>query len=310
MKKLVLLGIVGAVFALMAGACSHSGDATSPTTTTIGAPAVVINSSTIKPTTTTIESSSTTPVDIEASNINTKWVITAKVRPLDSEGRTPSKLFPVYDAPGGDELDDLRDYVSGKPRDPTPWNARLTFLVISTADEKGNKYPGGRPQDEWAEVILSTRPNNTRAWIRTADFDFQRHEFEILIDISDKKVTVYEGTIGEKMLVETTAIIGKPSTPTPVVVKTYIDAKVRNEPSSKTQGGFGIAYGTWIFTLAAFSDVLPKFQGNIPQLAIHGTNIPSQIGQALSSGCIRIPNEVIDLMAEKLIVGTPVTIVA
>ena len=301
MKKLIIFGIVGMAFAIMVSACSHSGDTTSSTSTvTTGLPVVVVNPSTIEPTTTT----TTAPLNVQI-NLGGKWVIEAK-RASNFNPSQSKKYFPVYKTPGGDQLRNLRDYKTpdgDQPSDPTFYNSRLTFLVISTADEKGNKYPGGRQQDEWAEVILSTRPNNTRAWIRTADFDFKRYEYHITIDISDRMVTV---TKGDEVIVRTAAIIGKASAPTPPIGLTYIEAKLDNTP----RNSYGTAYGSRIFTLAAFSEALPSFAGNIPQLAIHGTDVPNQIGEAISSGCIRIPNEIIDMLNEKLITGTPVTIVA
>ena len=45
-------------------------------------------------------------------------------------------------------------------------------------------------------------------------------------------------------------------------------------------------------------------------IAIHGTNRPELIGGAHSNGCIRIPNEVITVLAETVPMGTPVDIVA
>ena len=286
MKKLALLGIaVFTLVVLITSACSHSGDNTSTTSTPI-------------PTTTTITLASSTT---QATSTN-QWVIEAK-RASNFDPSESKKYFPVYNTPGGDQLRNLRDYVTpegDQPSDPTVYGSRLTFLVLQTADEKGNKYPGGRPQDEWAEVILSTRPNNSRAWIRATDFDFKSYQYNIVVDISDRTVTVMEG---DKVIEQVLAIVGKPSTPTPPIGLTYIEAKILNT----NRNG---AFGSRIFTLAAFSEILDDFEGDIPQLAIHGTSMTIEIGQALSSGSISIQNDIIDGLDEILIAGTPVTIVA
>jgi lipoprotein-anchoring transpeptidase ErfK/SrfK len=42
--------------------------------------------------------------------------------------------------------------------------------------------------------------------------------------------------------------------------------------------------------------------------AIHGTNQPKSIGQAVSHGCVRVRNEDIDKLYEMVPVGTPVYI--
>lgn len=42
--------------------------------------------------------------------------------------------------------------------------------------------------------------------------------------------------------------------------------------------------------------------------ALHGTNVPSSIGQAVSHGCVRLRNEDIARLYETVAVGTPVYI--
>jgi lipoprotein-anchoring transpeptidase ErfK/SrfK len=41
---------------------------------------------------------------------------------------------------------------------------------------------------------------------------------------------------------------------------------------------------------------------------IHGTNEPSTIGQAVSSGCIRMTNDDVQDLYERVRVGTPVIV--
>ena len=48
--------------------------------------------------------------------------------------------------------------------------------------------------------------------------------------------------------------------------------------------------------------------GGAGQVGIHGTNDPSSIGQDVSHGCIRVPNEVISQLNELLPLGTPVVV--
>ncbi|MCD6020371.1 MAG: L,D-transpeptidase catalytic domain, partial [Actinomycetia bacterium] len=44
------------------------------------------------------------------------------------------------------------------------------------------------------------------------------------------------------------------------------------------------------------------------QLAIHGTNNPSSIGQSVSAGCIRVSETTLDRLLPLLEYGTPVII--
>lgn len=54
--------------------------------------------------------------------------------------------------------------------------------------------------------------------------------------------------------------------------------------------------------------MLDSFDGGPPQLAIHGTPNPEQMGQDISNGCIRLPDEVVLAVAEHVELGTPVHI--
>ena len=60
--------------------------------------------------------------------------------------------------------------------------------------------------------------------------------------------------------------------------------------------------------ISGHSDVLFEFAGGPGQLAVHGTNDPSKMGQNISNGCVRVPNDVILKIANTVPLGTPVTI--
>ena len=59
--------------------------------------------------------------------------------------------------------------------------------------------------------------------------------------------------------------------------------------------------------LSGHSDVLTDFAGGDGQIAIHGTDNPGDIGQAISHGCVRITNDAI-MRLSTLPLGTPVFI--
>jgi lipoprotein-anchoring transpeptidase ErfK/SrfK len=99
------------------------------------------------------------------------------------------------------------------------------------------------------------------------------------------------------------AVTGRESRPTPIV-RAYIDEKISG-------ASLGPAYGAWVLSIAAFSEDLGTFGGGgMPKLALHGTNQPDLMGQYISSGCIRVPDEIINFIAETVPVGTVVDIVA
>lgn len=327
-SKKFLVVLVAAAFGLLASACGTGVDAAEDNSPS--SPLVIINPQSTQATAPTLPPEPEFTPEIPQAQVNTKYILTARARPPNAQGKIPLMKVDVYKSLGGElitqqEVMDpetgeietkevcLEDYAdSCLPTDPTGWGAKLTFLVTQ-----------GEPGDEWAEVLLSTRPNNTRGWIRTTGFEWSQHEFHVVIDISEKTVSIWRGSQSiasnldgtsednERTLIShALAIIGTPSRPTPIVATTYIEAKIKNIPTDKASGGWGITYGTWILPLAAYSDELTEFQGGSPQVAIHGTNLPGNVGQALSSGCIRVENSVIELMAEMLPIGTPVSIIA
>jgi lipoprotein-anchoring transpeptidase ErfK/SrfK len=59
--------------------------------------------------------------------------------------------------------------------------------------------------------------------------------------------------------------------------------------------------------ISAFSSVLTGWTQGGP-IAIHGTNEPSSIGEAVSNGCIRLPNETLRRVFAMVLAGTPVLI--
>lgn len=171
--------------------------------------------------------------------------------------------------------------------DKTDFGVPRTFLVV---EEQG----------EWLQVLLPVRPNGTRGWVRAADVTTATTTLSVKVELGAHKVTLYDGA---DPIVETTAVTGSPETPTPVgsfYVTDPID--LSDDPDG--------AYGAFALGLSGFSDVLYEFAGGPGQLALHGTSRPDQVGQDISNGCVRVPNEVILQIAERLALGTPVEIVA
>jgi len=162
-------------------------------------------------------------------------------------------------------------------------------LLVEEFDETG----------EWAKVAIPIRPNGTTAWVETAFFDQSTHNYRITIDLSDNLVSVYRG---EELLIEHLAATGRPSTPTPVG-RGFIDEIIAGSE-------LDVAYGTWIMSISVFSESLGTFGGGgMPKIALHGTDEPELVGQPISAGGIRVPNEIISQIADVVPVGTVVDIV-
>ena len=157
----------------------------------------------------------------------------------------------------------------------------------------------GQPGDEWVKIQLPVRPNGQEGWIRTEEYDIAGTRVRAEVNLGARLVTVYDG---EDIIAQTEAVIGADATPTPL--GTFSIAAKRLNPPSESY------LGPWALVLSSYSEVLETFSGGIPVIAIHGTSRPDQVGDARSNGCIRIPNEIVTLLAENVPLGAPVTISA
>lgn len=157
----------------------------------------------------------------------------------------------------------------------------------------------GRPGDMWVRVQLPVRPNGQEGWIRGEDYVIEGTTVRAEVNLAARTVTVFDG---EDVIAETEAVIGSEATPTPL--GTFSIAAKRENPPSESY------LGPWALVLSSYSEVHETFNGGIPVIAIHGTTHPDQVGQALSNGCIRIPNEIVTFLAENVPLGAPVVIAA
>ena len=168
----------------------------------------------------------------------------------------------------------------------TEFGSPTTLRVLAT-------HPG-----RWLEVAVPVRPNGSRGFVRASDVDLARVEYSIDVDLAAKRLWLNDAE-GEVVL-ETAIAIGSPENPTPTgefFVTDVLDT-----------GAEGSAYGPFALGLSAHSDTLSEFGGGDGQIGIHGTNRPASIGNAVSHGCIRVPNEIVVRLADSLPLGTPVSI--
>jgi lipoprotein-anchoring transpeptidase ErfK/SrfK len=146
-------------------------------------------------------------------------------------------------------------------------------------------------------VELPTRPNGSQGWIPARGVALAETSYHVFVNLAARSVTV---TDAGRPVVSAPAAVGKPATPTPTG-QTYLWELIRPDDP---QG----AYGPYIFGLGWFSDAYAVFNGGDAQIGIHGQDEPSSLGQAVSHGCVRLPNDVITRLAGLLPLGTPVTI--
>lgn len=186
----------------------------------------------------------------------------------------------VFDRPDGAVAERLGSWSTyGSPR---------TLLAVSD----------GTDVDGWIRVQLPNRAGHAYGWVRAADVTVSSSTTRIDVYLAEHELDLSED--GD-VVVSTPVAVGAPATPTPLGVYYVTDpVDLRSSP--------GGVYGPYILGLSGYSEVLTRFNGGAPQLAVHGTNRPSSIGASVSNGCIRVPNATILTLRQHVTLGTPVVI--
>jgi hypothetical protein len=154
-----------------------------------------------------------------------------------------------------------------------------------------------RTGGSWLHVRLPGRPNGHKGWISAYRTRRTSTEWDILVKLSTRRVTVYHGGRARRHF---RAVVGKPSTPTPRGAFFIEEALALS--SYEAGGPFALA-------TSARSNVFQEFEGGPGQIAIHGTNnLTGALGTAASHGCIRLGTRAITWLARRIGAGVPLTI--
>lgn len=191
----------------------------------------------------------------------------------------PTDLTAVLDEPGGGQIALL---------EPTTQHGSPTAVAVVGQPDR---------RDDWIEIRLNQRPNGMTGWVWADDVELTWTTLRIEVDLTERELRLFDG---DEMVVRGAAAIGRPDTPTPTG-ETYVSDRVAT-PDPTT------LYGPFALGLAMYSDVVTEYAGGNGQVAIHGTNAPALLGRAVSHGCARVHNDVIELLAGKVPLGTPVVI--
>jgi hypothetical protein len=148
----------------------------------------------------------------------------------------------------------------------------------------------------WLRVLLPERPNGSSAWVRAADVELRTVHDEIDVDLAAHVLTWRrDGAV----VLQSPVAVGAPDTPTPT--GRFFVTDLLDTPD-------GGGYGPYAIGLSAHSDTLSEFGGGDGQIGLHGTSDPASIGQSVSHGCVRVPNDLVAQLATALPLGTPVTV--
>jgi len=152
-------------------------------------------------------------------------------------------------------------------------------------------------QPGWVQAYIPERPNESTAWIPSADVTISFVPDHIVVSLSARLLTLYHDNAP---VFQTAVAPGEPSSPTPTGSFFIAYIVKLTDP--------GDVYGPYAMGTSAFSNTYYSFDGGPGQVGIHGTNQPWVIGSYASHGCVRLPNSAVTTLAQLVVPGTPVEI--
>jgi lipoprotein-anchoring transpeptidase ErfK/SrfK len=150
----------------------------------------------------------------------------------------------------------------------------------------------------WLRVMVPGRPNSSQGWIKKEGTVLKSTSWHIVVRTSKRRVRAYHhGHLARSF----TAIVGKPSTPTPHG-RFFVEESIRLAAGS--------AGAPFVLATSARSNVLQEFGGGPGQIGIHGVGggLGGRPGSAVSHGCVRLGDHGIRWLARRIRPGVPVTI--
>lgn len=169
-----------------------------------------------------------------------------------------------------------------------PWGTPTPFLVREARRVDGQL---------WYRVLLPKRPNESTGWVRADQVRAAARSYRAEVDLSARRLTLYKDTDAVRTF---PVAVGQSGTPTPSG-RFFVTVKLRPPRISAV-------YGAWALGLSAYSDVFDQFGTGDGQIALHGTSDGSELGQAVTHGCVRLANASISTLASLLPPGSPVDI--
>lgn len=149
-------------------------------------------------------------------------------------------------------------------------------------------------QGRWLKVLLPSRPNGSAGWIRDTRIDQATTPYEIRVHVGSRTLELVEDGVP---VGSWTIAVGAPDTPTPIG-RTFLLGQLTDPNQS---------FSPVILPLGTHSKTLDSYGGGPGTVAIHGWTDPSVFGQAVSHGCIRVPDEALERL-RAVPLGTPVLI--
>ncbi len=170
----------------------------------------------------------------------------------------PKRKVPVFDAPGGTPIAKLAPRQFGDTWVP----------VIEQVDG-------------WYRVMLPSRPNGSTGWLADQKLEQARSHHLIRVHTGSRTVELFDD--GE-LVGSWSVAVGAPDTPTPSG-RTFVLGQFTDPDQS---------FSPVIIPLGTHSATLDTYGGGPGTVAFHGWSDPGVFGQAVSHGCIRVPDDALD----------------
>lgn len=150
-----------------------------------------------------------------------------------------------------------------------PWGQRLAFPVIDRVRPPGSA--------RWVRVLLGVRPNGVSGWVPASRVEAKAVRDRVVVDLSARSLRRWrDGRLAERF----TVAVGAPASPTPAG-RFFVWARLDTPADGP--------YGTFVLGLSGFPSARSDAPGGA-RIAIHGTTDPTDLGRAVSHGCIRVLN--------------------
>lgn len=218
------------------------------------------------------------PVDLSklpASSTKT----TIKVAPKDPRpGRIPKgtvvhpkATVALYDGPDGKPFAKIAPEQFGE-----------TWLPVITRNR------------DWVQVLLPSKPNGSTGWIKSAEVAEAHSRFLVKVRLGSRTLEFFDDS---RMIGSWKVAIGAAGTPTPTG-RTFVLGQIEDDKQP---------FSPVILPLGTHSATLDSYGGGPGTVALHGWTNPSVFGKAISHGCVRVPDEALDLL-RTVPTGTPVMV--
>ncbi|WGX98978.1 L,D-transpeptidase [Nocardioides sp. L-11A] len=192
--------------------------------------------------------------------------------------------------------------IAAAPSDPRPMNMPKGTVVHPKRTTALYDEPEGTPfakikatqfgdtwlpvitrNRDWVQVLLPSKPNGSTGWIRGSELTEARSRFLIKVHLGERSLELFED---DALVGSWTVAIGASGTPTPVG-RTFVLGQIIDDKQP---------FSPVILPLGSHSETLDSYGGGPGTVALHGWTDPSVFGKAVSHGCVRVPDDALELL--------------